>query len=325
MAAYAIMRCKKLGSMGSVAAALQHAYRERETPNADPSRTPENEHHGARSTDEAMGRLRDMLPAKHRKDAVRAVEYVMTASPEWWEKATPGQQAEFFDRSEKWLADKYGADRVIVATVHRDEATPHLSAFVVPLTKDGRLSAKEFIGDRGKMRQDQTTYAEAVKDLGLERGIEGSKAQHQRVKTFYGELNRESARPTITADELKPQKLKGETLTEKVLGVRETPQGVAERLSAKVRAAYAPAVERASTARTAARTAKQAQESARHVREQLQLAKAENERLKAPFKGLRRDQVETVIKTAVEMQRQNAREAAVRRNLERGRDRGMER
>ena len=92
-----------------------------------------------------------------------------------------------------------------------------------------------------------------------------------------------------------------------------------------MRAAYAPAVERASTARTAARTAKQAQESARHVREQLQLAKAENERLKAPFKGLRRDQVETVIKTAVEMQRQNAREAAVRRNLERGRDRGMER
>ncbi|MBL2457141.1 plasmid recombination enzyme, partial [Klebsiella pneumoniae] len=34
MAAYAIMRCKKLATMGSVAAALQHCYRERETPNA---------------------------------------------------------------------------------------------------------------------------------------------------------------------------------------------------------------------------------------------------------------------------------------------------
>ena len=33
----------------------------------------------------------------------------MTASPEWWKSASSEQQAEFFDRSRKWLADKYGA------------------------------------------------------------------------------------------------------------------------------------------------------------------------------------------------------------------------
>ncbi len=42
MANYAIMRCKKLTGMGSVASALQHCYRERETPNANAERTPEN-------------------------------------------------------------------------------------------------------------------------------------------------------------------------------------------------------------------------------------------------------------------------------------------
>ena len=36
-----------------------------------------------------------LLPEKRRKDAVLAVEYVMTASPEWWKEATPRQQAEF--------------------------------------------------------------------------------------------------------------------------------------------------------------------------------------------------------------------------------------
>ncbi|WP_251301747.1 plasmid recombination protein, partial [Escherichia coli] len=41
------------------------------------------------------------------------------------------QQAEFFARSEQWLEKKYGKDRVVAAVVHRDEATPHLSAFVV--------------------------------------------------------------------------------------------------------------------------------------------------------------------------------------------------
>ena len=63
MSGYAIMRCKKLATMGSVASSLQHCYRDRETPNADATRTPENEHHAAQTTDEAMGKLRELLAA----------------------------------------------------------------------------------------------------------------------------------------------------------------------------------------------------------------------------------------------------------------------
>ena len=59
MPQFAIMRCKKLASMGSVAGALRHCYRERETPNADPERTPTNEHAAATSTDQAMGSIED--------------------------------------------------------------------------------------------------------------------------------------------------------------------------------------------------------------------------------------------------------------------------
>lgn len=101
--AFAIMRAKKLNSMGTVAAALQHCYRDRETPNADQERTPYNDHLAARSTDEAMGKLRERLPEKRRKDAVLAVEYVMSASPEWWQTASADQQREFFKRSTECL------------------------------------------------------------------------------------------------------------------------------------------------------------------------------------------------------------------------------
>ena len=52
--AYAIMRAKKLANMGSVAASMQHCYRERNTHNADQERTPDNQHLVAKSTDEAM-------------------------------------------------------------------------------------------------------------------------------------------------------------------------------------------------------------------------------------------------------------------------------
>ncbi|MDR8284580.1 plasmid recombination enzyme, partial [Acinetobacter baumannii] len=87
-------------------------------------------------------------------------------------------------------------DRIVTASIHRDEATPHLSAFVVPLTQDGRLSAKEFIGGRDKMRADQTSFAEAVRALGLERGIEGSRATHQRVQSYYGAIERQPGHAT---------------------------------------------------------------------------------------------------------------------------------
>lgn len=186
---FAIMRCKKLKGMGSVASSLQHHFRERETANADPARTPENGYWVGKTTDETMGLLREQLPEKHRKDAVLAVEYMMTASPDWWEKATKQQQTEFVKRSGEWLIEKYGKDNVIAFGVHHDEKTPHVSAFVVPRTADGRLSAKEFIGNRDKMSADQTSYAAKVADLGLERGIEGSKAKHVTIQQYYARVN----------------------------------------------------------------------------------------------------------------------------------------
>ena len=243
--AYAIMRAKKLANMGSVAASMQHCYRERETHNADQERTPDNQHLGAKSTDEAMGKLRALLPEKRRKDAVLAVEYVMTASPEWFATATPEQEKAFFQRSLQWLADKYGADRIVTASIHRDEATPHLSAFVVPLTQDKRLSAKEFIGSRDKMRADQTSYAGRVADLGLERGIEGSKATHQTIQQHYAAIQQGvKTHASISTKALEPRVLSKGLFTKVV----ETPEQVAERLADAVNKGFADTVAAASTA-----------------------------------------------------------------------------
>ena len=297
MAAYAIMRCKKLASMGSVASSLKHCFRERETLNANPERTPSNMHAkgAARSTDEAMGKLRTMLPEKRRKDAVLAVEYLLTASPEWWAKATPEEQQKFFQRSHAWLAKKYGADRIIVATVHKDETSPHLSAFVVPLTQDGRLSAKEFIGNRAQMQADQTSFAAAVRDLGLERGIPGSKAKHQSIRAHYAAIAAgEKDVPQLTAEELKPQRVPGETFMEKLLGAQETREGVVQRINRKLKAQVAPITQKAAMARSERSRAKEMQETAERLKG---YAKA--------FQGLTKEQVSEVLQLAQERRQQN--------------------
>ena len=295
MANYAIMRCKKLTGMGSVASALQHCYRERETPNADAERTPENYCSVSQSADEAMGKLRELLPEKRRKDAVLAVEYVMTASPEWWNEATPRQQAEFFARSEQWLEKKYGKDRVVAAVVHRDEATPHLSAFVVPLTQDGRLSAKEFIGGRSKMREDQSTYAESVKKLGLERGIEGSRATHQTVQHYYESINRGTrSQVSISPEALEPRVLRKGIFTKDV----EDQAAIAKRLSQAVAMALQePSLWPLRAPRT--------QKRARELQKTMDAQQKRLQSVTEPFKGLSREQMTEILMMAQRFKQQN--------------------
>jgi len=281
--------------MGSVASSLQHCYRDRETPNADTEQTQYNQCFLSESTDEAMGRLRELLPEKRRKDAVLAVEYVMTASPEWFETATPREQAKFFTLSKIWLEEKYGKDRVVAAVVHRDEATPHLSAYVVPLTEDGRLSAKEFIGSRKKMRDDQTSFAESVSRLGLERGIKGSQATHQTVQHYYESLNRGISKTvTIEPEYLKPKVLKKGIFTREV----ESETDIAKRLSADINKVFSGTVAAAS----------QSEHNAKRVSELQNVMVEQQKRLEKvtePFKGLSQNQMQEIFMIAQNFQKQN--------------------
>ena len=226
----------------------------------------------------------------------------------------------FRSRSLQWLADKYGADRIVTASIHRDEATPHLSAFVVPLTQDKRLSAKEFIGSRDKMRADQTSYAGCVADLGLERGIEGSKATHQTIQQHYAAIQQGvKTHASISTKALEPRVLSKGLFTKVV----ETPDQVAERLADSVNKGFADTVATASTALQERRRAKELQDTANNLRKRL-------ESIQEPFKGLTKAQVTEVLKVAMTFQLENkkAKEQSRVRSREQGKnapDRGQSR
>ncbi len=183
MANMAILRVAKIKTMSSLAARGKHTFRERETPNADAERTPLNQLAGAQTTDELMQRVADLLPAKRRKDAVIGLEYLITASPEhfgpdWQDRGEFG--VAYFQDAIAWLEKRHGKGNVVCATLHLDESTPHLAAFVVPRTADGRLAAKDFVGGAAKLSKMQTEFADQVgKKHGLERGVEWSKAVHK--------------------------------------------------------------------------------------------------------------------------------------------------
>ena len=62
------------------------------------------------------------------------------------------------------LENEYGRENILGAAIHLDESKPHLHLDVVPLTEDGRLSAKEIVGGKGKMHQNQSRWLEKMQE-----------------------------------------------------------------------------------------------------------------------------------------------------------------
>ena len=154
-AQYGILRFKKYKGP-AISPIEAHNERTKEqyasNPDIDTSRSRYNLH-----LVQPQGRYREeadrMIAAAHcrvRKDSVRVVEALVTASPEFF-KGKSRSEIEikaYFEYALEFLRSKQDSKTFISAVVHMDEKTPHLHLCFVPLTADGRLSAKEIVGNR---------------------------------------------------------------------------------------------------------------------------------------------------------------------------------
>ena len=187
---YAVVHMMKIKS-GAVGGIQSHNNREHEpktNPDVDMSRSEDNYDlipcdNYKRSIKEKLSNLVESSRAV-RKDAVVVCNFIVTSDNETMDALGADRQREFFQDSVKWFSDRYGADRVLNATVHMDETTPHLHIGVMPITRDGRLSAKA-IFTKTEMKAIQTEFARDVGEkYGLERGVEGSERTHLSEARF---------------------------------------------------------------------------------------------------------------------------------------------
>lgn len=146
------MHVEKYGS-AAVGHMLEHYERLPETrrgfrrENVDPERTALNYNLGPgrvglTQADFVRARVESLnLRRRPRKDAVLFCDCVLTLPRTF----PAGRQREFFEDAYAFLAARYGADNVVSAWVHMDEAQPHMHFCWVPVTRDGRLSAKDVL------------------------------------------------------------------------------------------------------------------------------------------------------------------------------------
>lgn len=109
--------------------------------------------------------------ARTRSNSVLALDTLYTASSEFFQGKTNEENDTFFRDCLKFHERHFG--HIISAVIHYDETTPHLHVISVPLTQDGRLSARDVIGNKAKMSNAQDEFFEQVgRGYGLERGVQ---------------------------------------------------------------------------------------------------------------------------------------------------------
>lgn len=201
---YAILRTKKLNSWSGISGSMNHTYRRVETPNADPVRLGKNQVLvGSPNNGETdLKRRIDDVTSNPRKNAVLAIEFLLTASPEWFVGKSEKQIRQWANKNIEFLQSKYGKENVCHAVLHRDESSPHIVAYIVP-EHAGKLNCRELLGGRSKLTQLQTDYAAAMSPMKLVRGLEGSRSKHTTIKEFYGGIDKAASQSKAEFKRLK--------------------------------------------------------------------------------------------------------------------------
>ncbi|MCI2868047.1 plasmid recombination protein, partial [Staphylococcus hominis] len=125
---------------------------------------------------------------KIRKDAVKHIDGLITSDNDFFNHQSLEDTQKFFEHAKIFLEQEYGKDNLLYATVHMDEKTPHMHFGIVPITQDGRLSAKDVVGNKKALTQFQDRFNQYINEQGynLERGQSRqlTNKKHEQVSRY---------------------------------------------------------------------------------------------------------------------------------------------
>lgn len=216
---YAFMSIEKIKTIGAMTSKYNHNCRKVEVENAIPelaelnedlvtlSKTADGQEVGyADAFQQRVSSLPYYQDRSIKRNQVLGYEVMLTYSRD--EKV---DVEKWKSQSMDWLHKTFdvapdGKSNVLHAVFHGDETgNVHIHAFVVPVDERGHLNAKRFTGGTRTMQDLQTSYADSVKNLGIQRGIAGSSAKHQDIRRMYATLNNAMNIPEVLPGETADQ------------------------------------------------------------------------------------------------------------------------
>ena len=191
MAQHAILRFEKRKA-GSAGALEAHHERTKEqyasNPDIDTSRSRDN-FHIIRPTQKYLREIDRRIRAagcRTRKDSTMFVDTLITASPEFFTDRSRREVQAYFTEAAAFMERKVGRGNIFSAVVHMDEKTPHLHLCFTPITKDGRLSAKEILGNRAQLSKWQDKFHAHMRKAfpALQRGESALVTKRKHIPTW---------------------------------------------------------------------------------------------------------------------------------------------
>ena len=110
------------------------------------------------------------LKRKPRTDAVGLEDFIVGASADFMLQLSEDKREQYFKDALQFFQHRYGKDNVMYCFCHLDEHNPHIHIGIIPVTPDGRLSARDLFNPKS-LEKLQTDFHRQVSQLyGLERG-----------------------------------------------------------------------------------------------------------------------------------------------------------
>lgn len=159
--------------------------------------------------------------AKTRSNSVIALDAIYTASGDFFKDKSTEECNQYFRDCLQFHQRRFG--HVVSAVIHYDETTPHLHILSVPLTHDGRLSAREIVGNRANLSRMQTEFFEQVgRGYGLERGVQmDGQEKKKRITAQEWQLRQTKQEKAKELEELGAIKHSKESARERATRARE--------------------------------------------------------------------------------------------------------
>ena len=247
---YAVLHLDK--AKGADSGMSAHIERTIHPKNADPMRTHLNREliqfpEGVTSRTQAIQHRLDTAGLKRKigKNQVQAIRILLTGTHEdMMQIEKEGRLNEWCQDNIDWLRKTYGADNVVSVVLHMDESTPHLHATVIPIVETERKRKKkeeevkrtyrkkapaprlcaDDVMSRAKLKNYQNTYADAMQKYGLQRGVDGSEAQHISTHEYYRSLMLQGKSLQEDVNELLKRKEQEEKALAKVKAEKKTEE-----------------------------------------------------------------------------------------------------
>ena len=165
----------KLNGLVGIRHHLLDRQRVKTNPDIDLSRSNLNHSIEDLSPGNLIGNIRQRIKQLHLKrkpriDAVGLEDIVIGASVDFMLQLGTEKREQYFTDALHFFQQRYGKENVMYCHCHMDESNPHIHIGIVPITSDGRLSAKSLFNPKS-LEQLQTDFHDCVSShYGLERG-----------------------------------------------------------------------------------------------------------------------------------------------------------